>query len=111
MLRFSCEKQSPLSGGEEPASCVFSSGGAEAYGALDLELGVVRSCRDEYRYGLRTVLGKAVYWIPSYAFLMECAQQARAGVCTVEVRISDNALNLSMFFLAQRVALAGTVLD
>ena len=98
-------------GGGAPASCVFSSGGAEAYGALDLELGVLRSCRDECRYGLRTVLGKAVYWIPSYAFLMECAQQARAGVCTAEVRISDNALKLSMLFLAQRPALAGTVLD
>ena len=46
---------------------------------LGEQLGLLRACREDFSYGARTVLGKSIYWVPSFAYLMNLLSSCGRG--------------------------------
>lgn len=84
-------------------------GAAATHADMDSQVGLLRSERRSHGYGLRTVLGKSIYWLPGYAALIAMCEHAMRGQEALEV--SDEAYKCSLRFLHLRLALAGAVLD
>ena len=45
-------------------------------GEMDYQIGSLRAFKREFRYGVRTVLGKSIYWIPGYSALVAMCEDA-----------------------------------
>ena len=81
------------------------------YEQVDYQMGLLRADKHAFGYGVRTVLGKSIYWLPSYSFLTWLIERALAPGSDHPTQITDDALKCSLHFMKQRLAVGGAVLD